>query len=238
MTDDVSERMPHGEPIEIGDLTFSAEEIVEMLAGQLTEARRHKIDEVLDERTYHIVTVLDGIYDRGNVSAVIRSAEALGYQSMHVIESQEHFKEANRVTKGTDKWLDIERYDTPEECIPVLRERGYRIVATELEASKPIAEVDFSEPTAIVFGNEKDGVSEAILEEADARCIVPMVGFAQSYNISVCAAISLYDLFQRRVDRRGHHGDLSDHERRVLKALYYLRSVDRPERLLRGLSRR
>ncbi|MFB6375356.1 MAG: TrmH family RNA methyltransferase, partial [Bradymonadaceae bacterium] len=115
-----------------------------------------RIAEVVAERTYHITTVLDGIYDRGNTSAVIRTAEALGYQSMHVVESQKHFKEANRVTQGTDKWLDIERYDTPEACIPVLRDRGYRIVATELEASRPIGEVDFSKPTALVFGNERD----------------------------------------------------------------------------------
>ena len=230
--------MIHDEPITIGDYELSAEEVVELLGPRLTERRRERIDDVLDERTYHVTTVLDGIYDRGNTSAVIRSAEALGYQSMQVIESQEHFKEANRVTQGTDKWLDIERYERPEECIPVLRDRGYRIVATELEASRPIDEIDFSEPTAMVFGNEKDGVSDEMLEAADARCIVPMVGFAQSYNISVSAALALYHIYDRRVAERGSQGDLDEEQKAILRALYYVRSVEKPERLVRGLLKR
>jgi tRNA (guanosine-2'-O-)-methyltransferase len=231
-------RSPHRPPIEVGDLELEPAEIIELLDRFLTDPRRRKINEVLDERTYHIVSVLDGIYDRGNVSAVIRSAEALGYQSMHVIESQDHFKEANRVTQGTEKWLDIERYPTPEPCIEVLRERGYRIVATELEASKPIGEVSFEEPTALVFGNEKDGVSEQVRDVADEHIVLPMVGFAQSYNISVSAALAFQHVFTRRREVRGRQGDLTDREREILRALYTLRSVDKPERLMRGLQNR
>jgi len=230
--------MIHSEPIEVGEFELTADEVLDLVGARLTDNRRERIAEVVAERTYHICTVLDGIYDRGNTSAVIRTAEALGYQSMHVVESQEHFKEANRVTQGTDKWLDIERYDTPEECIPVLRDRGYRIVATELEASKPIGEVEFGEPTALVFGNERDGVSEEMLEAADERCIVPMVGFAQSYNISVSAAIALYHLYERRVAERGRQGDLDADEQRILRAIYYLRSIDNPAKLIRGLLKR
>jgi len=230
--------MPHEEPIAVGELELSAEEILDLLGPRLTEERRARIDAVVRERTYHVCTVLDGIYDRGNVSAVIRTAEALGYQSLHVIESQEDFKEANRVTQGTDKWLDIERWDSPDECVPVLRERGYRIVATDLEAETPLSEVDFEEPTALVFGNEHDGVSEIVREAADERCVVPIVGFAQSFNISVSAAIALHTIFRRRTEEWGSHGDLSAEERLHLKALYYLRSVEQPARLLRGLRRR
>jgi len=231
-------RMPHDEPITVGELEFTPGELLELLGPRLTERRRERIDDVLDERTYHVVTVLDGIYDRGNVSAVIRTAEALGYQSMHVVESQENFKEANRVTQGTDKWVDIERWDRPEECIPVLRERGYRIVATDPEAATRLADIDFEEPTALVFGNEHDGISEEMRDAADELCIAPMVGFAQSYNISVSAAIALHDVYRRRVDERGTQGDLTTDERRHLTALFYLRSVEEPERLLRGLLRR
>lgn len=232
---EIEARMPHSEPLSVGDLELDSETVLELLEPRLTDRRRRRIEAVLDERTYHVATVLDGIYDRGNVSAVIRTAEALGYQSMHVVESQDDFKEANRVTQGTDKWLDIERYERPGECLKVLRRRGYRVVATDLEATTKFEAVDFGEPTALVFGNEKDGVSEALLEEADVRCRVPMVGFAQSYNISVGAAICLYDVFQRRVRRRGSQGDLAEEERRLLQALYYVKSVDDPERLLRGL---
>ncbi len=231
-------RSPHRPPLEVGDVQLEPAEITELLDRFLTDARRRKIDEVLEQRTYHVVSVLDGIYDRGNVSAVIRSAEALGYQSMHVIESQDHFKEANRVTQGTDKWLDIERYPTPEPCIETLRRRGYRIVATELEASTPIADVSFEQPTALVFGNEKDGVSKQIREAADERMVLPMVGFAQSYNISVSAALAFQHVFERRRAELGQQGDLTEREYDILRALYTLRSVDKPERLVRGLRNR
>ncbi len=227
-------RMPHDEPLEVGEYSMSADELVELLGPRLTAQRRETIDDVLAQRTYHVTTVLDGIYDRGNVSAVIRSAEAFGFQSMHVVESQDHFKEANRVTQGTDKWIDVERYPEPGECVSVLRERGYRIVTTELEASRPIDDIEFDEPTAMVFGNEKDGVSDEMREAADAQCILPIVGFAQSLNISVCAALCLREIFERR-RQSGRHGDLTDHEEIVLRALYYIRSIERPERLLRGL---
>ena len=234
----MGDRMPHTEPLAVADLQLDAETILELLGPRLPERRRERIEEVVASRTYEVATVLDGIYDRGNVSAVIRTAEALGYQSMHVVESQEHFKEANRVTQGTDKWLDIERYDRPAECLDVLRDRGYRVAATDLQASRSLSAVEVDEPTALVFGNEKDGVSEPMLEAADVRFRVPMVGFAQSYNISVGAAITLYDVFERRVEQLGSHGDLDAGQRELLRARYYLKSVDEPERLLRGLLRR
>lgn len=230
--------MPYEEPLEIGEHRVMADELIEILGEFLTDERKAAIAEVLEHRTYRVATVLDGIYDRGNASAVFRTAEALGYQSMHVVESEEGFKEANRVTKGADQWLDVERYDTPEECIPVLQERGYRIVATDLEAAVPIAEVDFTEPTAMVFGNEKDGVSEAMLEAADVRCVVPMVGFVQSYNISVGAALALYHIYERRVAQQGPYGDLTDHQKRVLTALYYARSMSDRKRMLNGILNR
>ncbi|MFB6264656.1 MAG: TrmH family RNA methyltransferase [Bradymonadaceae bacterium] len=230
-------RPPDEGPIEVGDLELSAATIVELLADRLTERRRQRIEDVLEHRTYHVVSVLDGLYDRGNVSAVLRSAEAMGFQSVHVVESQEHFKEANRVTQGADKWLDIERWERPESCIEVLRRRGYRICATDLDATTSIDEFDLSVPTAMVWGNEHDGVSDAVLEAADERVVLPIRGFVQSYNISVSAALCLDRIFRRR---RGpdRQGDLTDDERQLLRAKYYIRSVDQPERLLRGLLNR
>lgn len=221
-------RFPHHEPFEVAGHALDADSVIEILEPQLTDARRERIHEVVQGRTYSVVPVLDGIYDRGNISAVMRSAEALGFQKMHLIETQEGFKVANRVTQGTDKWLDVERWEQPSECGERLRAQGYQIVVTHLEAARPICEVDFTRPTAIVFGNERDGVSEELVAMADCATIIPMSGFAQSFNISVAAAIAFYHIKTER-DRNGCHADLSEVQKRLLKANYYVRSVRSPE---------
>ncbi len=236
MADDIPEtlnpRFPHREPFEVQGHELTAREIVGLLADQMTDRRRERIDEVIDGRTYDVATVFDGPYDRGNVSAVIRTAEGLGFGPLHVIETQEEFKEANRVTQGADKWLDIFKWKTPAECVTHLKDRGYRIVATHLEASKPIHEIDFSGPTAMVFGNERDGVCDEVLEAADVRCIIPMPGFSQSFNISVAAALTLYHIYRFRVDNLGGHGNLTERERELLRASFYLRGINQPDRLI------
>jgi tRNA (guanosine-2'-O-)-methyltransferase len=224
---------PYEDGFDLDRHLLRASRVVELLADQISDRRRERIDAVVANRTFSVVTMLDGLYDRGNVSAVMRSAEALGFAEMHVIESQDDFKAANRVTQGADKWLEVHKYPTPTPCLEQLKARGYRIVATHLDASVPLDEVDFSEPTAIVFGNERDGVCPEVLEASDARVIIPMLGFAQSFNISVAAAISLYHIVSDRRRRLGQHGDLDDDEQMILRAMYYIRSVGQSEAILR-----
>ena len=230
--DSLNPRFPHRDPFEVQGHELSAREIIGLLADQMTDRRRERIDEVIDGRTYDVATVFDGPYDRGNVSAVIRTAEGLGFGPLHVVETQEEFKEANRVTQGADKWLDIFKWKTPAECVGHLKDRGYRICATHLEASTPIDQIDFSEPTAMVFGNERDGVSQEVLEASDVRCIIPMPGFSQSFNISVVAASLNNHIYRFRMDHLGGHGDLSEREKELLRASFYLRGINQPDRLV------
>lgn len=218
-------RFPHSGTFQIGDETFTPAQIMEGLAPHMTEHRRELLAEVVARRTYSVVPLLDGIYDRGNISAVFRSAEALGYQHVHVVESQDGFKAANRVTQGADKWLDVTKWDEPGPCLAEMKARGYQIVATHLGAQKPIHEVDFTTPTAIVFGNERDGVSPATLDAADETVIIPMKGFVESLNISVAAAIALFHIMQAR-DAAGGHSDLTDDQKTILLGSYYLRSYE------------
>lgn len=230
--DSLNPRFPHRDPFEVQGHELTARQLIGLLADQMTDRRRERIDEVIDGRTYDVATVFDGPYDRGNVSAVIRTAEGLGFGPLHVVETQEEFKEANRVTQGADKWLDIFKWKTPGECVGHLKDQGYRICATHLEASTPIDQIDFSQPTAMVFGNERDGVSEEVLEASDVRCIIPMPGFSQSFNISVAAALTLYHIYRFRMDHLGGHGDLSDREKELLRASFYLRGINQPDRLV------
>ncbi|MFQ5572439.1 MAG: TrmH family RNA methyltransferase, partial [Rhodothermales bacterium] len=165
------------------------------------------------------------------VSAVMRTAEALGFQAFHVITHEEQedgvrYKSSERVTQGAEKWLDVWQWPTPEACVSRLKTQGYRVVATHLDArARPIDEIDFTQKTALVFGNERDGISPELLALADASCIVPMAGFTQSFNISVAAALCLYHARRDRLARRGCHGDLTEAQREALRALFYLKSV-------------
>lgn len=208
------------------NLTVSSEIVRKLITPLLTEARQEKIKKVALARNFSNAVVLEGIYDRGNVSAVMRTAEALGFVNFHVIETQTRFKEANRVTQGADKWTEVERWSSTADCVRELKKRGHRIVVTSLEASKPIHEVDFTGPTALVLGNEKSGISEEMKALADERIILPMQGFVQSYNISVAGALSLYHIYQTRTQKLGRSSDVSKAEAEILEAHYALRTQD------------
>ncbi len=229
MTDALNPRFPHPPHLDIGGHRLTPEQIFELLEPRLTERRRARIDEVVAGRTCEIACVFDGPYDLGNVSAVIRTCEGLGVQPVHLIETQEKFKAANRITQGAEKWVDVKRWDQPAACVRSLKERGYQVCATHLEAARPMADIDFSKPTALVLGNEREGVSDEVLAEADMRCIIPMSGFTQSFNISVAAALSLYHVRRWRIDHLGREGELDAREREILKAHFWLRGVDRGE---------
>lgn len=218
---------PHSERIPVdAHLSVQYELILQHVGPLLTPERRQKIDRVVAGRNFETAVVLEGIYDRGNISAVMRTAEGLGFANFHVIELQEKFKEANRVTQGADKWVEVQKWKQSKDCIQNLKQQGYRICVTTLEGGRPISEVDFSGKTALVLGNEKDGVSREMIDAADERIIIPMPGFVQSFNISVAGAISLYHVMQDRVRRRGGNADLGAKEQDILKALYYMRTQD------------
>lgn len=224
---------PHPAKFKIGSRELSAQQVIDVLNEFLTPERQAKVAKVVEERTYAVVPVLEDIYDRGNTSAVLRSAEAMGFQAAHIIELGEKFKSSNRVTSGADKWLDVVKWKSTRECVEHLKSKGYRVLATHLDAkAKPIEQIDFSTPVAWVLGNEKEGISKEMQELADETVIIPMNGFVQSFNISVAGAISFYHIHRERIRLFGKNGDLTDEQKLILKAQFYLRTPDSPEQLI------
>lgn len=235
----ITSRFPISEKFKLAGQDLTAQKVLELLSPFLTTERQERIRLAVDGRTCDVVPVLENIYDRGNVSAVLRSAEAMGFQCAHVIELGEKFKSANRVTQGADKWLDVKKWKSTSECTTELKRLGYKILATHLDArAKPIAEMDFTRPTAIVFGNEKDGISKEMIEQADQTIIIPMAGFVQSFNISVAAAIAFYHAQRERQSKLGRSGNLTEVERQILCADFSLRSSQNPDRLIAELLER
>lgn len=215
-------------------LKVPAKIINEVITPLLTNERREKINRVVDGRCQSVAVILEDIYDRGNASAVMRTAEALGFLSIHMIETGEKFKAANRVTQGADKWLHVQKWKTTTDCVKTLKKQGFKIYVTDLEASKPIEQIDFSGPSAIVLGNEKEGISKEMRELADERIIIPMPGFVQSFNISVAGAISLYHIYLTRLQKSGKVGDLTAEQKDILRALYAIRTQDSSPEILKA----
>ena len=217
------------EELQVGEIRVSCNQVLELLGPLLTDERKEKLDAVVGNRSLEMVSVLENIYDRGNVSAVMRSSEAFGFMRMCLVDAPgAKFKAANRVTRGADKWLDVRTYGTPVEAVRELKSEGYRIWTTDLNTDVSIDTLDWSRKIAIVLGNEKDGVSAEMHSLVDGKFRIPMLGFTQSFNISVAAALLFY---RAHLETRGRV--LNATERRQALANYYLRCFDNPESLLR-----
>ncbi len=201
--------------------------VIEKLQDFITQDRKSKIEEVLKKRSAHFAPVMEGIYDRGNISAVMRSAEAFGFYNFHIIETSNEFKKSQRVTQGADKWLDVKKWKKTSGCISHLKSSGYQVYSTHLSKDAiPFDELDFSKKTAVVFGNEKDGVSDEALKLSDGNVLLPMSGFTQSFNISVAGALSFQRAYLHNLPKIG------DAEAKMLRALYYFKTITWPDKAL------
>lgn len=168
------------------------------LYDMLMPDRIKRMYEVLNTRTNHITILTEGVDDPHNQSAVLRSADAFGVQTLHVVEGRAKFKPNSIIAKSADRWVDVVEHGSIEEAIDRLKARGYQVYATALsEEAIPLEDVDVSKPTVLLFGNEHNGVSDRALAKADGNFVIPMQGYVQSLNISVAAAISLYDVTTR-----------------------------------------
>lgn len=177
---------------------MSDKEILQYLQEYLTPRRKSLFQKVIAERTNHLTVVAQDVYQLHNTSAVVRSCDVFGIQNIHVIEEKIPRRIDKEIAMGAQKWVDINRYSSTRECVRKLRRDGYRIVATSPhDESVMLEDFDISTPAALFFGTEKDGLSEEILREADTTIKIPMVGFTESLNISVSAAIILQSLREK-----------------------------------------
>lgn len=169
------------------------------LEGFVTDKRKNLFRNILQDRTRHFTVVLEDIYQQHNASAVIRSCDIFGIQDVHVIENKYKSKVSKNIAKGSQKWLSFHNYkeDTNNtlECLNTLKSKGYQIIATSPHNNSSILhDFDISKKSAFVFGVEKTGVSDLVINNADGILKIPMVGFTESLNISVAAAIILENL--------------------------------------------
>lgn len=173
--------------------------LTQYLEGFVSQRRLGRLKEVLDERTNHITIVLEDVYQSHNFSAVLRSADIFGIQSINFIENRNKYKISEDVSMGSTQWLTLNRYqkhdNNTKACLTDLKAQGYKIVATSLhQNSVSLQELDVTKPIALVFGTELTGITKDVEEMADEFIKLPMYGFTESFNISVCAALCMYEL--------------------------------------------
>jgi len=148
--------------------------------------------DVLSQRTKHFTVATEDVYQLHNTSAVIRSCDVFGIQEVNIIEERNAKRIDREIAMGAQKWVDLNRYHSVTDCIKDLRKNGYRIVAaTPHHNDCLLDDFDGSQKSCFFFGREKQGLSDEVLESADSYLKIPMVGFTESLNISVSAAIIL-----------------------------------------------
>lgn len=174
------------------------EALLEYLEGFITENRKEGFKRVLQNRTKHFTIAMEDVYQLHNTSAVMRSCEVFGVQELNVIEQKFGKRIDKEIALGAQKWVDVNRFATIQSCIDDLKGKGYQIIATTPHNdSCLLQDFDISKPSAIFFGTEKLGLSEEVMQQADGFLKIPMVGFTESLNISVSAAIIIQDLTAR-----------------------------------------
>ena len=170
----------------------------------MNERRLAKIREVARTRQNTLAVILENVHDLHNLGAVMRTADSVAVKEIYVVYSDPNItpkkvKLGKRTSAGTRRWLDVFFYDSLEKCMEDVRKKYDKIYATHLaKNSISLYELELSNSVALLFGNEKDGVSEEALKHCDGNFIIPQMGMAQSLNISVAAAITLYEAYRQR----------------------------------------
>ena len=202
----------------------------EYLEQFVTEKRRTLFEKVLDERTRHFTVAIEDIYQPHNASAVVRSCEIFGVQDVHVIQNKYKFYASNQVAKGAQKWLDFKLFKEKDTnntlaCIEDLRSRGYKIIATTPHNESCVLEdFDITQKSAFFFGVEKEGLSKDVMDNADGYLKIPMVGFTESLNISVAAAIILQSM-NEKLKKSNVDWKLSEDEKNILYQEWLEKSI-------------
>lgn len=180
----------------------------------MTPERRDKLLKVLSKRQPDLTVVLENVFDPHNISAVMRTCDAVGIQEVFILNTKipRHKKWGAKSSSSAAKWLTVHQFENAGECFSSLRKRYSKILTTHLSSDAiGLHEIDMTEPIALVFGNEHSGVSDEIRALADGNFIIPQVGIIQSLNISVACAVTLYEAYRQK-NLAGHYNrDNMDH---------------------------
>src|SRR6187402_330398 len=173
----------------------------------MTPERKEKLLLVLQKRQFDLTVVLENVFDPHNISAVMRTCDAVGVQELYVLNTKipRHKKWGTKSSSSAAKWLTVYQFENAEECFSELRKKYSKILTTHLSNDAlNLYKIDLTQPVALIFGNEHSGVSEEIRDLADGNFIIPQAGIIRSLNISVACAVTLYEAYRQKT-MAGHY---------------------------------
>lgn len=205
---------------------YGGDAIVKRLDPYLTAKRKKRIAAVLDARLQSIQLAIEHPADINNALAAVRSSEALGISTVHIIAPESNAVYARSITQGAIYWVDVIYYETLAQFLNKINSQKIVLAAGALHATQPLSRMPIDQPLCIMLGNEQRGLSAAAQAACHLTFKIPMYGVSESLNLSVSAAISLYDTTSRKRALLKQDGDLTAQQRSVQQAGYYLNSVD------------
>lgn len=187
----------------------------------ITPNKQEMFDRIAPERSRHITVVLENVYQEHNASAVVRTCDCFGVQDLHIIEKNNQYKVQRDIALGAGRWVDMHNYSTGDSptktCLTTLKNNGYILVATSPhENDVTLYDLPIDQPMAFIFGTERRGISEEVKEMADTFVRIPMVGFTESFNVSVSVALVLQAI-RNRLEKSSLKWKLTDSEVEKLK---------------------
>lgn len=207
------------EPSPTKALPWPVEVIEAALEPVVLPERLTRFEQVARARIGTVSVVLEAVIDPHNTAAVLRTTDALGLGEVHFIDRGVRPLIAPRITRNSERWLDIHVHRRSSDCTDALTSRGFEVYVADGRASTSLDQIAHRPKVALVFGNEHEGASEEVRQAATGTFAIPMRGMVESYNVSVAAAIALYTVTRER------EGDLEPVEVRALRARFLMESV-------------
>ncbi len=208
------------------------QETFDYLKQFLTDERLSKIEHFSQESSDFVLPVMEDVYQFRNAAAIVRSVEACGFHHVVALEEENVFNPNLKVTKGAETWVKVEKMPNNLDSLKEIKNRGYKILAVSPEKNATmLPDYEVKEPIALVFGTELEGVSDEILDFADETLAIPMYGFTKSFNVSVAAAICMYELKQKLM-KSGIDYKLSEEKLLEMKIRWTVNSIRSGEELL------
>jgi len=199
--------------------------IIDTLKPYLSDNRQQRIEQTINQRLSSIHLALENPYDIRNALAVIRSCESFGVINLHIISPEADAINSDGVSQGAAQWIYIHFHSSLKQFLIYINEQQLQLVGGVINTNKKIEEVPVEKPLCILLGNEHRGLSQHAQDHCNTLFKIPMVGMTESLNLSVCAALSLYDTSNRRRTKINSMGDLTNNQQHILRSHYYLNSV-------------
>ena len=207
-------------------MTEKEYQLLDFLSEHMTEGRINTFKNIIKDRTRQVTIVLEELFQPHNASAIIRSCDCFGIQDLHIVENRNEFTIDREIAMGSSKWVNIYSYDSIETCINSLKNQGYKVLATlPNHDAESLYEVNYSQKIAFLFGTELKGLTEKAISMADGYVKIPMYGFTESFNVSVSAALCMYEASKKLRELDRQIWELSTEEKAEVQLYWSKKSI-------------